>query len=217
MDHRVDGRRLKRIPAHQERMKTENLTQERMPDESRNQPVNRFVRAKPDQVGRDPHHVGERRERLVGQIDERALKNGPRFFHELPIAGHVLGREFLDLGDNLFLVPGVIEGPSIVENDPVIGRHRNDADIIFRPASRQREKLIDEKRRGDDRRPGVIGEPAIMEDRGAAARLVAHLEDRRVVAARLQPDRRRQAPEAGADDQGAGMWARLVGKHGVRR
>ena len=81
----------------------------------------------------------------------------------------------------------------------------------------EREELVDEKRRGDDGRAGIVGEALVLEDVGAAAGLVAHLEDGRVVAARLQADGGGQPAEAGADDdggraRGGGHGASIVAK-----
>ena len=182
-------------------MKTEHLAQERVLDVARHQPVNRLVRTQPDQVRRHPHHVGEGREGPVGQVDKRPVEDRARFADELQVARHILGVEAPDLLDHRGLVAGVIEHTPIVKNDAVKRRHRHDRHIILRPPPRQREELVDEERRGDDRGARVVGEAAVLEDVGAAARLVAHLQHRRLIAARAQADRRRQPAKPRADDQ----------------
>ena len=83
MDHRVDGGRLERIAADEERMKAEDLPQQRVLDVARDEREDRFVRAQPDQVGRDPDHVHEGGEGLVGEVDEGALEDGAGLVGEL--------------------------------------------------------------------------------------------------------------------------------------
>ena len=76
MDHRVDGGGLKRISTDEQRMKAEDLLQQRILHIARDELEDRFLRAEPDEVRCDPDHVGEGGKRLVGEVDESAVENG---------------------------------------------------------------------------------------------------------------------------------------------
>ena len=110
-----------------------------MLDVSRDETVDRLVRPQPDEVGRDPDHVHDRGKRPVGQIDKRAVEDGVGLCHELEIARHAVRVEPANLIDDFRLVAGVVEGPTVMKDDAVEGRDRDDAHIILGALSRQGE------------------------------------------------------------------------------
>src|SRR5205085_2631665 len=72
------------------------------------------------------------------------------------------------------------------------------------------EQLADEPRCGDDRRAAVERETVLLVHVGAAARLVALLDDRDLMSLLLQPDRRRQPPKPAPYDDDLHFVATLL-------
>ena len=93
-----------------------------------------------------------------------------------------------------------IELRTIVEMDSIEGRDRMEQNIIRQPPAGKRPEFLQQKRRGDDRRPGIEGETVLSENRGTAAGLRQMFEHGDPVAARAQADRSRKPAKAAADD-----------------
>ena len=208
MNHGVDRGGLKRIAADEKGMKAEDLTQQRMLHVTGDEAVNRFLRAQPNEIGCDFNHIGYRAERAIGEIGKSAIIDRVRFLYEMEVARDVTRVEFADFLNDFRLVSRVVEDLSIMENNPVKRRDRHYLDVILGASAGKGEKLIDQKRCGDDRWSGIVNESLIFEDISAASRLVAHLQNRRGITPNLEANRGGQPAKAGTNNNGDGTGGR---------
>ncbi len=127
---------------------------------------------------------------------------------EAPIALDV-GRVALgDLGVQLVLVVDVVEDVAVLPDQSVERIDGQQLDIVLDPAAAEREQLLQAVGIGDHRRAGVEGEALVLPDIGAAAGLLAALEDGDVEARGLQPDGQGQPAKSRADHGGLGLVLR---------
>src|SRR5438105_5335288 len=119
---------------------------------------------------------------------------------EEQVAIHIGWREPPDLLDHRGLVAVAAKHGAVVEPHVVERVEGHQSDVVRRPASAEREQLVDQPGRRDDRGPGVEPEAILLEHVRPAARLVAPLDHRDLVSGGLQPDGGAQAAEARTDD-----------------
>ncbi len=199
MDQRVDGRGLERIAAHQQRVKGQRLAQPVVLHELGHHAVHVAPGLQLGQLRRDADHAAKRQEGHGAELDVALLVHRPRIGEKALIAGHVTRVERVDLPVQLGLVVDVVEAVAVLPAQPVEGADRQQLDIVGHALAGAAEEFFQRRRIGDHRRPGVEGEALVAVDVGAAARLVALLQQRRLDAGTLQADRQRQPAETGTD------------------
>ena len=92
---------------------------------------------------------------------------------------------------------------AIFEPDVIKRIEQHELDVVFGLLAGQREELIDEPGRSDDRRTRVEREAVLFEHVPAAAGLVELLDNRDLVALCLQANGGGESAEAAADDNDA--------------
>ncbi len=199
VDQRVDRAGLERVAADEQRVEAERLAQLRVLDVAADHRIDRAERLVAHQLRGGLHHRPEVEERLVTELLIAFAEDVLAIVEEALVPGDVLRVLGLDLGEQRLVVVRIVEDIAVLPHQPVEGRDGEQLDIIGQLAARQRPQLLEARRVGDDRRPGVEGEAGVLEDVGAAAGLVALLDQRRLDACRLQADGERQAAEPAAD------------------
>src|SRR5262249_43075079 len=120
--------------------------------------------------------------------------------HEAAIAVDIAGREARDLRLHARRVAAVIEDAPVVKADAIEGVDGDEGDVVLEAAAGEREQLLEQEGGGDDGGAAVEGEAGIVIDVGAAAGLIALVDERDGEAARLQADGSGEPAEAGTDD-----------------
>ena len=203
-DQAVDRRRRKRIAADQQGMKAEHDAQLGVLHVFRDEAEDGTVAFKAQQVRRDPRHVGERAEWDVSQFFEPDPIDLLALLEEPFVTGDVVRRNAGHFGAHGVRIVGTGEHVAVVEDDSVKRPHRLEREVVGASSPAHLPKLVEQKRRGDDRRTGVEGVAVLPEDIGAAARSVELLKDGDTVAARAEPHGRGEPAEPRADDDGVG-------------
>jgi hypothetical protein len=124
----------------------------------------------------------------------------------------------LDLAIHIGGVARVVEDLAVFEADPVERRDGPEVDVVGELAARERPKILEELRCGDDGGAPVEGEAVLPVDVGAPPGCVELLHDRDAVAARPEPYGGRETPKAAPDhDRVRATVAPGVGGIRVRR
>jgi hypothetical protein len=131
---------------------------------------------------------------------ETGFENLLALQQKLVVAREIARIERPDLRAEIFLVAVVVKYRTVFEPDVVERIDRPDVHVLRRLLAVQREQIVDQPRRGDDRRARIEGEAVLLPDVRAAAGLVTRFDDRDVVPLRAQPDGRRESTESTADD-----------------
>src|SRR5579871_892624 len=176
MNHRVDGGRIERIAADQERMKREAAPQEVVLNILRDIAIHAFVGLHPDEIRRDFEHIRHMQKWLIGQFHKSLLEDRFGCGDKLLVASLILGIPAFNLVENKCLVTVVIKATSVVIEDAVKGVARDELHIIFASPARQSPEVIKEKRRGDDGRAAVEDKAVDLIHIGASAQFVALLK-----------------------------------------
>ena len=182
MDHRIDGRGVEGISAHQQRVEGETLPQEIILHESAHIAVHRLVRLQLDEVRRHAHHVHHLEEGLIGQFDETFLEDGLRGFDEIQIPLLVIRIPLLDLTQGEGLIAIVIEHAAFMIEDAVEGIAGDEGDVVFAFFAGQSEQIIEHERCGDNGRAAIEFVAVHLVHIAASAGLVAFFEQVDVVA-----------------------------------
>ena len=124
--------------------------------------------------------------------------------HKGLVARHVVRRDLGHLAPHRLGVTAVVEYRAVVKAHAVERCHRAQVHIVTQLAATQLPQLLEQKRRGDDRGPGVEGEAILPVDIGPPARGVELLQHGDAVASGTQPHGSGQATEAAADHHGMG-------------
>ena len=201
MDQRIDRGGGERIATHQKRMDRKSLSQQRVLDMAVHQPGHRAVTAKLQQRRHLCQHRAEPGEGLVCQLLEPHFENSARCVQQPRIAGHITRREPPDLFIGVLDGGTVVELAAIVEMEPVPGVERPEFEMILAALAKQFEQFVEQERRGDDRRPGIVTEAAALEHLRASANGLQPVDKCHRIAARPHAERRRDAAKTGTDDK----------------
>ncbi len=184
MDQRVDARRLEGVPTDQQRVEREHLSQPLVLDIAGDEAIDHAIALQLHEVRHDLQHIADIQEGRIGQLGEAFVEDFLRQGNEplvpLDVVFRVLA-ELPDRGDHVRRLAGVVEVLPIVEKDAVERIDGNHLDVIGRVAAGALEQLIDHPRGGDDGRPAVKFEAVLLIDVGAAARLVALVDQRDIM------------------------------------
>ena len=207
VDQRIDRARLERVAADQQRVEAERLAQLRVRDVAADHRIDAAERLVAHQLRRGLHHRAEVEERLVAELLVPFAEDVLGVVQEPLVTVDVLRILRRNLREQRLVVVRIIEDIAVLPHQPVERRDGHQLDIVRQLAPAERPQFLETRRVGDDRRPGVEGEALVLEDIGAAAGLVALLDQRRLHARRLQPDGERQSAEPAADHR-CGLWCR---------
>ena len=199
VDQGVDRRSREGAAAHQQGVERERLAQVIVLHVAAYLVVDAAPGLQPHQRRRRAQHVAELQEGHVAQLLVALVVDR---LGELQKAAVALDVRWICRGDltiELALVVDVVEMRAVRPEQAVEGRYRQQLDVVGALAPGEREQFVDAGRIGHHRRAGVEGEALIAPDVGAAARFVARLDQGGGEAGALQPDRQRQAAEAGPD------------------
>ena len=209
-----DGGGRERVPADQQRVKAQHRADAFVLHVAGDQPVHRAVALQPDQFGRDLQHRRPVGERNVDQLGEAHIEDGFGLLHETFVAVDILGCEAGDFAPHRVRVAGIVEVLAVVEADAVEGRDRPQVDVVGKGLAAQRPQFFQQEGRGDDGRSAVEGEAVLPVYIGATAGRIEFLEHGDAVAAGAEADRRGEAAETGADDEGVRSVGVRGGGHG---
>src|SRR5690606_14523130 len=132
----------------------ELLAREMTLDEAEHAPI----ALEPHQIGDDPHHRPRGEDGDVPEPEESLLEDLAALLEEALVAGDVVRTDARDLRPHPRRVAAVVEGLPVVEADPVEGIDGNDLDEVLGAPPGELEELLDQERRGDDRRARVEDE-----------------------------------------------------------
>ena len=202
VDQGIDRTGGKRVAAHQQRMEGKGLLQVRVLDEARDDAVDRAVGLQPHQRGRGLQHLAQLQEGHGAEAQVAFLIDLFGIVVEAAVAVQVGGVEAGDLAFQRIGLVHVVEAFPVGPEQPVEGADRQQGHVALHLLPRQRPEFAQRVGIGDDRGARVEDMPLFAPDIGAAARLVAGLQQRRGDARRLQADGEREPAEARADDDG---------------
>ena len=166
---------------------------------------------KPHEIAGDARHVEDRAERSVAEPLESDPIDRFAAAHEALKPLNVIGIETRHLRAHRRLVAAHVEDVAALKPDLVERRHRPKLDVVGHPAPAERPELLEQERRGHDGRAQVEGEAVLAKDARPPARPAEFLDDGHPIAARAEPDRRREPAEPAADHDRSGTGARWVG------
>ena len=133
---------------------------------------------------------------MVSKFDESFLEDCVGFSYKTAISLEIIWKMEANLFFHFRLVAGVFEGLAVVPSDPVERFTGNDFDVIGSFFARESKQLIEEKRSGEDRGAGVVGESFVTKNRGATARLLESFEEGDIVATGLESNCRGETSKA---------------------
>jgi len=136
----------------------------------------------------------------VAELEIALVVHACAIVEEAVIAGDILGVQLGDLGAQAGLVVRIVEIGAVGPVQPVEGHDGDEVDILADMMAGQRPEFFQARRIGDHGRAGVEGEAVLFPEIGAAARLVAALDDGGGDSGGLQADGERQPAEAGPDN-----------------
>ena len=211
-DQGVHGRHRERVAADQQRVKRQDDAQPRVFHVPGDQRVEAGQAAHAQHVGDDLEHVREVRERHGAHFFVAERIGQFTGFQELLVAGHVARRQARHLAEHVLRVTVVIEGFTVVEAQPEKRLHGTQVHVVAEASAAEIPQLLEEKRRGHDRRPGVEGVTVLPEYVGAPAGGIEFLDDGHPEAAGSEADGGGEATEARTDHyrlrRAVDRWAR---------
>ena len=154
----------------------------------------------PREVWGNSRHVQNRTERRVAQPLEANAVDRFTVADEPVISSDIVGIEAGNLGAHRRFVAAGVEDVAILKANLVEQRNRPKLDVVRHPPAAERPQLLEQERRGDNRRPGVKGEAVLAMHESPPSRGVELFHDRHAIAARAEPHSGRQAAEPAADD-----------------
>src|SRR5687768_10816400 len=123
-------------------------------------------------VRQHAQHLGQTVEGPVGEPGVADLEDPLRLTSHPAVPIDIAWRYGADVLEQPLIVACVVEGGTVVEEDTVERIDRDEVEVVARIAADEREELIEQIRRRDDRGAGVEGEAIAAEDSRAATGLV---------------------------------------------
>ena len=115
------------------------------------------------------------------------------------VSRNVVGIKLDDFCTQLVFLVRIIEVRSVGPIQAVKWEHRQQLDVVFHLASRQRPQLLQAIRISDDRWPGIERKAVFDPVIGTAAGFIPRFDDCRFDACRLQADGKCEAAKTGPD------------------
>src|SRR3954454_11549773 len=125
---------------------------------------------------------------------------------EIEETGDIARLQRRDLRQEIAQVGAPAQLDTIAEGEAEGRLARREVEVIGQALVRRREEVFQQLRQGEDRRTGVEAEAVEFQRAELATRPRTPLDDRHRTPGVRQPDRRREAAEAGTDHDDAGTW-----------
>ena len=207
MDQTVDAGGVERIAADQQGLYRKRTAQLRTAQEAGHHLPYRLVRAQAEQAWNLTEHGPQPVERLGGQLGEADIEDALGMAQQGQVTLDIPGLDAADFSQRLFKRTTVIEPAAVTECEAVPGRQRHQPDMIGELLVEQHEQFFEKERCGDDRRAGVMPETLAFEHTGAAADVIATIDQSDFITFGTQAQRRGNATEPGTDDDGVHQQA----------
>ena len=201
MDERVKTRRVERIPADKERLDAEKHAQRGVAQVGADQIVNGAVAAQSHKVGQDADHVGQRAEGLGSEFGESRVVESAGFLEQPQISALVERIEFADLAQGVFNGAAVVEAASLVVDHAIPRFDRQKLDVVGTVFAEECEQFVEEKRRGQNGRSGIVQKSVATEDAGPSAVVWLTLEERNLMPEGAESEGGSKSAETGTDDE----------------
>ena len=160
-----------------------------------------LVASEPGQSRDLLHHGHELVKGLMREAGEADLKHGSGVGHQRFIAGAIGRTDTAYLGQRVGHAAAVVKPVAIGEMKPVPGVERPEFNMVPAPLIEQCKQLIEQKRGRDHRGTGVMAITAALKDLRPAAEGIEPFHQPHLQPQGAEPERARDAAEAGADDQ----------------
>ena len=210
-DQAIDRAGPERVAADQQRMEAEDDPEPLVANILGDEPVDAAMAAEPYEIPGDARHVDDRAEGSVAKPFESDPVDRFAAAHEALKPLDVIGIETRHLGAHRRLVAAHVEDGAALKADLIERRHRPKLDVVGHPAPAERPELLEQERRGHDRRSQVEGEAVLMKHARPAAWAAEFFDDGHPVAPCAEPDRRRETAEPAANHDRSGTGARRAG------